>query len=98
MWMAPEGTRARSDEMLPFRMGAFFLAMDTQTPVIPCVIYGARKLHPYGTWHTKPGNLWVRILPPISTEHWTKENLRDEADAIRNLYLKTLEEMAETHG
>jgi len=98
MWMAPEGTRARSDEMLPFRMGAFFLAMDTKTPVVPCVIYGARKIHPYGTWSTKPGNLWVRILPPISTETWTKETVKDEAEAIRNLYLKTLEEMAETHG
>jgi 1-acyl-sn-glycerol-3-phosphate acyltransferase len=98
MWMAPEGTRARSDEMLPFRMGAFHVALNTRAPLVPCVIYGARKIHPYGDWSTRPGNLWVRILPPISTEHLTRENLRDEADTIRNLYLKILEEMAETYG
>ncbi|MDL2220141.1 1-acyl-sn-glycerol-3-phosphate acyltransferase [Eubacteriales bacterium OttesenSCG-928-N14] len=34
----PEGTRAKTDEMLPFHSGAALLALRTNVPVIPCAI------------------------------------------------------------
>ena len=74
------------------------MALNTRAPLVPCVIYGARSVHPYGKWSTRPGSVWVRVLPPRPTDQLTREGLREEADAIRTLYLKTLEEMAEAHG
>jgi len=36
----PEGTRSRDGHIQPFRRGAFFLAVNSQTPVIPVSISG----------------------------------------------------------
>ncbi|XP_009473393.1 PREDICTED: 1-acyl-sn-glycerol-3-phosphate acyltransferase alpha-like, partial [Nipponia nippon] len=38
VWVFPEGTRNHSGSMLPFKRGAFHLAVQAQVPVVPIVI------------------------------------------------------------
>lgn len=46
LYFFPEGTRSRTGELKPFKPGAFILAKETQTPVLPVVIEGTRDVLP----------------------------------------------------
>jgi 1-acyl-sn-glycerol-3-phosphate acyltransferase len=64
--IAPEGTRSYPGEgLLPFKDGAFRLAVETQIPVRPILIHGASALMPRGTFLVKPGRINAEILPPV---------------------------------
>ncbi|MFZ6665571.1 lysophospholipid acyltransferase family protein [Peijinzhouia sedimentorum] len=68
--ISPEGTRNNSNELLlPFRNGAFRLAIETNTPITPLLFLGANKLMPRGTFLMKPGTVHCYILPLIPIEH-----------------------------
>ncbi len=63
----PEGTRARTDELLPFKKGGFVMAIKSQQPVVPVVIVGGREAMPKGRAVIWPTTLVVRFLPPVPT-------------------------------
>jgi 1-acyl-sn-glycerol-3-phosphate acyltransferase len=64
--IAPEGTRNNTSElMLPFKLGAFRLAVETQTPIRPVIFIGTEQLMPRGTFLVKPGTIQTFILPPV---------------------------------
>ncbi len=44
--MFPEGTRSSTGQMRPFKPGAFELALKTQTPILPIVIFGTADALP----------------------------------------------------
>lgn len=63
-----EGTRSRTGCLQPFKPGAFKLAIETGTPIVPLAIAGTRDALPRGSWrfdHTAHGTL--TIFPPIET-------------------------------
>lgn len=84
--IAPEGTRRGEDKPSRFKLGAFELARVTGAPIVPMVIMGAERLMPYGALTTKPGRLVIRILPPIPSDGFTADNLREHADALHERY------------
>ena len=59
----PEGTRSPDGLLLPFRKGAFFLAMETGAPVVPVVIEGTAGMMRKGSLRIVPGDATVRFLP-----------------------------------
>lgn len=64
----PEGSMNRTDLRLrPFYDGAFRIAVETQTPVLPMVIINAGNLFCPGTAYVKPGKVKVRFAEPIAT-------------------------------
>ena len=46
IYMFPEGTRSRTRELRPFKPGAFILAHQMKTPILPVVITGTRAALP----------------------------------------------------
>ncbi|MDH4057403.1 MAG: 1-acyl-sn-glycerol-3-phosphate acyltransferase [Cyclobacteriaceae bacterium] len=67
MLIFAEGTQNRSTENLqPFKDGAFRIALDTQTPILPMVVIGAGKLMPPGTVNLRPGKVKIIIGEEIS--------------------------------
>ena len=70
----PEGTRSRDGDLLPFKKGAFRIAIDTGLPILPVVIEGTDRISRAGTKVYHPGTAHVRILPPISTDGMTNKD------------------------
>ena len=62
----PEGTRATTRELLPFKKGVFIMAIKAGQPIVPVSISGTRFIQPPGTIRMKPGPIKVVISPPIA--------------------------------
>lgn len=66
----PEGTRNKTSEPLAkFYDGAFKVAIQTQKPIIPGLIFGTKSiLHPYKKFWAWPHKIEFHFLPEITTE------------------------------
>ncbi len=91
--VAPEGTRTKDGTLGPFKKGAFFTAMDLGCPIVSMVMAGSFALHPSGQLSTSPGRVRMRVLPPIDSSSFTRDNLQEKADDLREQMSVALEEM-----
>jgi 1-acyl-sn-glycerol-3-phosphate acyltransferase len=85
----PEGTFTHTPGLLKFHTGAFTTALRAGCPVVPATVRGTRVALPPSGGLPHPGRIEVRILPPISLDAATTEDLalelRDQArEAILN--------------
>ena len=74
----PEGTRTRDGKMGPFKLGAFFNAIQNDVPIIPIIVKGTFELMPRTTFSIKPGHCSVRVLPMMKAPEGI-ENERERA-------------------
>lgn len=72
-----EGTRSRSGELLPFKKGAFRVAVDEQLPVLPMTIVGTRRIMPPGSLRICPGQVRVIIHPALETAGMERDDCAD---------------------
>ncbi len=88
--MFPEGTRSPDGNVLPFKDGAFRLAVEADCPVIPIALNGtAATLPKNGYMIRKKANCRVRVLPPIHPAEFGhdvavfRDHIRDVVDTER---------------
>jgi 1-acyl-sn-glycerol-3-phosphate acyltransferase len=62
-----EGTRAKPGELLPFKKGAFHLALQTGSAIIPVAIKNTDQMMGKGTGLAYAGVIEMVLLPPIET-------------------------------
>lgn len=62
-----EGTRAMPGELLPFKKGAFHLALQTEADVVPVAIKHTDWMMGKKTSVSFPGTIEMILLPPIRT-------------------------------
>jgi 1-acyl-sn-glycerol-3-phosphate acyltransferase len=67
----PEGTRSRTGRLLPFKKGAFYLAMESGAPVIPVSIWGSEQMMTKGSLRIKPGTAHLTFHSPIYPQQFT---------------------------
>jgi 1-acyl-sn-glycerol-3-phosphate acyltransferase len=67
VWMAPEGHRNVRLEMLPFKKGAFHLAVAAQVPVLPVLVGPIWTVFDSSRWMLRPGRVHVKVLAPFLT-------------------------------
>jgi 1-acyl-sn-glycerol-3-phosphate acyltransferase len=88
--MFPEGGRTRTGKLMPFKMGAFRLALTHGVPIVPVTIKGAGTIWPVGQMLPRPGKLTITYHPPIDVERLQEEASRLELkERARQLARKT---------
>lgn len=92
-----EGTRSRTDELLPFKDGAFQLAIESQAPILPIAIAGTRDCMAKGSFAFRRARAKARVLAPILTDGLTladlpalRERTRDTIDSARRILQREL--------
>ncbi|PWW77456.1 1-acylglycerol-3-phosphate O [Tuber magnatum] len=88
VWIFPEGTRSyfSKPELLPFKKGAFHLAIQAGVPIVPVVVANYSHVLHLQERTFEPGVINVKVLDPIDT----KGLATDDVDA---LILSTRENM-----
>jgi 1-acyl-sn-glycerol-3-phosphate acyltransferase len=61
----PEGGRSKTGKIMPFKMGAFRLALTHGVPIVPVTIDGAYEIWPVGKIWPRPGRLTITYHTPI---------------------------------
>lgn len=91
--MFPEGTRSETDDMLPFKEGAFRLAVDSGVPILPLVVQGTRTALPKHGWRFGRSDAEVRVLAPIETAGLTTKDVPALTQRVRDLIFNEREAM-----
>jgi 1-acyl-sn-glycerol-3-phosphate acyltransferase len=81
----PEGTRSRTADLLPFKDGAFRLAVESRVPVLPIVVAGTRHAIAKGSFLFGRARAEVRVLDPIPTDGLTLADVPALRDQVREL-------------
>jgi 1-acyl-sn-glycerol-3-phosphate acyltransferase len=69
-----EGTRALPGELLPFKKGAFHLALQTNSPIVPVAIKNTDRMMGKKTGVAYSGEIEMALLPPIETSGMNAED------------------------
>jgi 1-acyl-sn-glycerol-3-phosphate acyltransferase len=79
----PEGTRSRTDELLPFKKGGFIMAIKAQAPILPVAVTGGRDAMRRGSAFVRPVRMSVRIGEPVPTVGLTLDDRDRLVDEVR---------------
>jgi 1-acyl-sn-glycerol-3-phosphate acyltransferase len=84
----PEGTRSLDGRLSTFKKGPFFLAKETQAPIIPIALSGTQTMMRKGSYAITPGLARIQMLPAIEPSRYeTREELMA---AVRNAIAQAL--------
>ena len=76
MLIFAEGTRSKDGRLAAFKSGPFFLAMETQAPIVPIAISGTQDMMRKGSVAIYPGVARIQMLPAIDPANFaTREDL-----------------------
>ena len=91
--LAPEGTRSTSTNLGRFKKGAFHLAMQAGVPIVPIVIHNAIDVAHRGEYVMRPATVKVTVLPAVATGTWSVQNMNQQVDEVRDMFLEELDQM-----
>lgn len=85
-----EGTRAMPGELLPFKKGAFHLALQTGAPIVPVAIKNTDWMMGKGTGVAYRGIVEIAIGKPIETSGKTEKDISSLIEQTRNFIANEL--------
>ncbi|SJX66647.1 related to SLC1-1-acyl-sn-gylcerol-3-phosphate acyltransferase [Sporisorium reilianum f. sp. reilianum] len=96
LWIFPEGTRSglATPDLLPFKKGAFHLAIQAGVPVVPVVCENYNRLFDSKS-RFESGTIHIKVLPPVPTTGLTADDANDLTEKVRSLMLAELRNMDE---
>jgi len=84
-----EGTRSKTGQLLPFKVGAFKLARDSKATIVPICLKGTRELLLKGSLTPGKTHVEVKILKPVDQNQ--DESVEGWAARARSLILDARE-------
>jgi 1-acyl-sn-glycerol-3-phosphate acyltransferase len=91
----PEGTRGLDYHLRPFKKGPFVLAIASQSPVVPTIVYGAREVMPKGTFWIRSGVVDLHFLEPVPTKGFDYDH---RAELMSVVWTRMADAMASMYG
>ncbi|KAK0629869.1 hypothetical protein B0T17DRAFT_201883 [Bombardia bombarda] len=97
VYLFPEGTRSYAKEpmLLPFKKGAFHLAVQAQVPIVPMVVANYSHVLWIKGFKFNAGVIPVKVLDPIPTKGLTPADVDELTRTVRELMLKELVTLTE---
>lgn len=98
IWAFPEGTRSGGQEidLLPFKKGVFYTAVQAKVPIVPVVIANYKHIYDTKKKHFTHGTVNIKVLPPIPTKDVPEdsESIAKLIADVRGQMLNTLKEIS----
>src|SRR3954471_13463311 len=85
----PEGTSSRTAELLPFKDGAFRLAVEAGVPILPLALSGTGTALPKHACLFGRASAHLRVLEPVDTTGLTLADVPALKAQIRDLIIRT---------
>lgn len=82
MYVAPEGTRSKSGELLPFKAGAFKIATKAEAPIVVISLLNCNKIHK--NFPFKRTHVYMDVINVIYSEEYETMNSVEISDFVRN--------------
>jgi 1-acyl-sn-glycerol-3-phosphate acyltransferase len=84
VWIFPEGTRNRTDDvMMPFKKGAFYMALQARVPIVPIVCSPLSGMIDWKKKLMRGGKVTVRVLPPVETDGYGERDVERLSNLVR---------------
>jgi len=81
----PEGTRTVDGRVKDFKKGVFYMAVEAGVPIVPVVINDTRLVMRKGSNRVIPGDVYLEVLAPVSTQGYTADTVEELVEHIRDL-------------
>ena len=91
IWVFVEGTRNLGKGLLPFKKGAFQMAIAAGVPIVPICCSNYKRTMRLNRWRS--GTLRIRALPPISTEGMTPDDMPTLMEQCRAQMVACIDEL-----
>jgi len=92
----PEGTRSRTSELLPFKDGAFRLAIEAGVPILPLAVSGTRTALPKNDWRFGRSVAEVQVLEPVETAGLTLAEVPALKGRVRDMIVRARDALGGT--
>ncbi|MGH9400057.1 MAG: lysophospholipid acyltransferase family protein [Thermoanaerobaculia bacterium] len=93
VWFMPEGHRNTSGTLLPFKSGAFRLAIAAGVPILPIVAAPIAAVIDPPHRRLRRGTLEVRVLDPVPTAGLTHKDIAALSDRVRAAMQRAIDEL-----
>ncbi|XP_016066566.1 PREDICTED: 1-acyl-sn-glycerol-3-phosphate acyltransferase beta [Miniopterus natalensis] len=97
VWIYPEGTRNDNGDLLPFKKGAFYLAVQAQVPILPVVYSSFSSFYNPKTKLFTSGTIKVEVLDAIPTSGLTVDDIPKLMDTCHQAMRTTFLHLSKTH-
>ncbi len=82
-----EGTRSVDGRLKEFKKGVFYMALAAGVPIVPIILNDTRLVMRKGTNYCLPHDVFLELLPPISTAGYTVETIDELINKVRAEFL-----------
>jgi 1-acyl-sn-glycerol-3-phosphate acyltransferase len=96
----PEGTRSKTAELLPFKDGAFRLAIEAGVPILPLAVSGTSTALRKHDWRFGKSVAEVRVLEPVETTGLTLDDVPELRARVRDTIVQARDTLSKEirHG
>jgi 1-acyl-sn-glycerol-3-phosphate acyltransferase len=97
VWIFPEGTRGKvPGQLLPFKKGAFYMAIAAGVPVVPVVVSPIAPLFHVERRYIRKGTVQIRVLDPVPTRGLGEADVNGFLNEVQSKMQAALDELRTT--